>query len=248
MAFSDLFGGIVDKISGVLEHKDTAIMLLKYFNLDVIKHLADGRLLVSEDVIRSQMQILEEPGVVLKELQCRPDDFLLVLQVTKHGAALEVQMRLQIRKLVLTEAIQTLVLHITEEKSPVGKNFFGKVAGRIGNALVGSLTNYALKSTDLGEHTHYDEGQKLITVNLGKLPDLRPLLEPIDPSREDSVPLRWLGIENATHVAGGVELHLFVSQAAKDSYQDLVGMIDDPKKALDESLDDVKKKLTSLFS
>lgn len=167
MAFSDLFGGLVDKVSGALEHKDTAIMLMKYFNIDVIKHLADGRLIVSEDVIRSRMQILEEPGVVLKELQCRLDDFLLVLQAKKLGAALEVQMRLQIRKLVLTEAIQTLVVHITEEKTPVGKNFVGKVAGLIGNALVGSLTNYALKSTDFGEHIHYDDDQKLITVNLG---------------------------------------------------------------------------------
>jgi hypothetical protein len=222
--------------------------LLKYFSLDVIRHLADGRLPVSEEVIRSQVSRINEPGVVLKELHCRPDGLFSVVEVKKLGATLEAHIRLQLRRLLLTETTQTLVLHVTEEKSPVGKNLLGKVAGCIGTAFLGSLTNFALKNSDLGEYTDYDDRQKLITVSLGKISDVQPLLEPIHPSWENSVPLRWLGIEDATHMEGGVDLQLFVSQAAKDAYQDLISMIDGPAKVLNDSFDDVKKKVTSWFS
>ena len=216
MAFSDLFGAVVGKVSGALGHEEAATILLKDFSLDVIRHLGDGRLPVTEDVVRSQVACINEPGVTLKELRCRPDGVFSVVEVKKLGANLEAHMCLQLRRLALTESTQTLVLHVTDEKSPVGKNLLGKMAASIGTAFLGSLTNFALKNSDLGPYTSYDDSQKLITVSLGKIPDLQPLLNPINPSWENSVPVRWVGIEGATHIEGGVALHLFVSQAAKD--------------------------------
>jgi hypothetical protein len=207
----DLFAGAV---AGVLDHSDTIQLLLRdYFNAEAVKHLSDRRLLISEDVIRSEVMRIEETANLLKELHCRDDGIVIELQGKHRGAAVEAQILLYIRKLVLTESTQTLKVHVTEEKRPVGKNFLGKIVCCIGTAVIGNFTGYALKNCDLGEYTSYDDQEKLVTVRLNELPNVQRLLEPQIASWKDSVPLRLVGVEEAVHVEKGVEMHLSVSPA-----------------------------------
>ena len=205
-----------DAVGSALDHSDTIRLLLKdYFNAEAIRSVSDGRLLISEDVIRSELMHVEEMAAVMKELHCGQDGILILLEGKHHGLEIEAQIRLQILRLILTESTQTLVLHVTEAKRPLGKNLLGKIVCGVGNALIGNLTRYALKNCDLGEYTTYDEQKRLIEVRLDELPNVQRLLQPQVGSWKDSVPLRLLGVQEAIHVAEGVEMRLVVSPALR---------------------------------
>jgi len=197
---------------GAVDHRDTIQLLLKdYFNTETVNHLSDRKLMISEDLIRNEVMHFEKAADVVKGLRCDPDGIIVELHGEKKGVAVEAQIRLNIRKLILTESTQMLVVHVAEEKRPVGANFLGKMVCWVGTAIVGNFTRYALQNCDLGEYTSYNDEEALVTVRLGELPNVRRLLEPQVRAWKDSVPLRLVGIEDAVHVNQGVELCLGVS-------------------------------------
>jgi hypothetical protein len=199
-------------VTGALDHSDAIQILLNdYFNAEAIKHISHGRLLVSEDVIRSEVSRIEGVSGKLKELRCTPHGIAITFEGEHRGAKLEAQLRLQIKQLILTESAQTVVIRITEEKRPTGKNLLGKIVCCVGTTLIGDSIGFILKNCDLGDYTHYDDAQKLIAINLGEVPEVQRLLQPVKQSWKESFPLRFLGIEEGIHVAGGVELRIAVA-------------------------------------
>lgn len=213
MAILDSFIGIA---GGVLKHRNTIQLILRdYFNKDILKSLSDSRLFVSEDIIRNEVMRIEKASDLVEELHCDPDGIVVKVHGKSYGAAVEAQVRLRIRRLILSESTQILVIEVTEQSSPAGKNFIGKIVCSVGTALIGNLTSYALKNGNLGEHACYDDREKAVTVRLNELPAMQRLLEPQVPSWKDSVPLRLVGVEDAVHVSKGVEMCLMVSPYLK---------------------------------
>jgi hypothetical protein len=218
-------------ISGILKHREAIWLLLKeYFNKEAIQAVSSGRLRVSEDVIRSELMHIDKVKAVIKEFHCDPDGMLIRVQPQRLGVKIDAQVRLRILELKVTESTQTLVLQVTEAAHPIGQNLLGKIVCGIGRALVGNLSTYALKNCDLGDYLSYSDHDKLITVRLDKIPNVRTLLTPRLPTWEDSVPLRLIGVENATHVDKAIEMSIVVSPALKLAGKTLAPVLDAGKR------------------
>ncbi len=216
MSTDSLLGFCKSVLDGARDRRETIqAFLTEYLSGDALKHLSEGRLFIPEDAIRREVMRIEEIASTLKTLHCDPESVLVELAGKSHGIAYEGQIRLRIRELTLTEARQTLVVHVDEESRPVGANMLGKIASLIGKVIINNLTGFALKNCDLGPYTSYDDRSKLITVRLNEIPNVKQLLEPRIASWNESVPLRLVGIEKAAHVPKGMELRLIVSPTLK---------------------------------
>jgi hypothetical protein len=198
-------------VKTVVNRRETIETLLGDINPEALKHLSEGKFLISEDLLRNEVMGLEKASEAVKSLDCRPEGVIVLAQGNFRGVALETQVCLNIRELILTESTQRLVVRVTLDKSD-GNTFLRDLLVK---ALIRILIPRALKDCHLENLTDYDAAKKLVTVRLNELPEVESLLKPKILGLPQSVPLRWLGIKKAVHVDKGIEVHLEVSPALK---------------------------------
>jgi len=191
-------------VSLVAEHGDAILQVVRDCTSgEAISSLCNGKLAVSQEAIRLEIERVEWLQPYLRELICGVDGISLHLQCKCYGGLLAAQIRLRVNELILAAHEQKVILNVVEERY-CGLNLWGKALLRLCMIVANDPLRYVLQESLSAQGLKTDSANRVISIDLGGVKAIQRLLEPMLTQWPGSIPLSLIGVEGCDHVVGGI--------------------------------------------